>query len=78
MTSAIYFLLKQIRPSLPRALGILAISEAVVWSGGLLAGTITLQGALLLFLNGCVVAATTIGTLLGLRETSAPEGRSSR
>lgn len=78
MTSAIYFLAKQIRPNLPTALSILMISEAVVWAGGLLTAAITLPGALLLLLNGCVVAATSLGTVLGLLATSVSEGRASK
>jgi hypothetical protein len=66
VTSAIYFVLHQLRATLPRAPLILAISQIVVWSGGLLEADVTVQSAVLMVLNGFIVAAASLAGVYGV------------
>ena len=68
VTSAVYFVVHQLKPSLPRVWTVLAASELIVWIGGLVTTHLTAQSAILLSLNGFVVAATSLGGIHGVAD----------
>ena len=68
VTSAVYFLIHQLKPSLPRVWTVLAVSELTVWMGGIVTTHITVQSGILLTLNGFVVAATSLGGIHGVAD----------
>ena len=68
VTSAVYFVVHQLKPTLPRVWTVLVISDLVVWVGGLAATHVTVQSAILLTLNGFVVAATSLGGIHGVAD----------
>ncbi len=61
VTSAVYSVVHQLRPTLPRAITALAVAELVVWVGGISQAHLTPQGAILITLTGVVVAAASLG-----------------
>ncbi len=75
VTSAVYFVLHQLRATLPRAPVILVISQLVVWSGGWLQTSVTAQSAVLLTLNGFVVAAAALAGVHGVVDRLQVRGR---
>lgn len=66
ITSAVYFVLHQLKPTVPRTWAVLVIAQIVVWVGGISTTHITLLGAVMLSLNALVVAASSLGGIHGL------------
>ena len=67
-TSAVYFVIHQLKPALPRVWTVLLVSELIVWTGGIVATHVTVQSAMFLTLNGFVVAATSLGGIHGVAD----------
>lgn len=61
VTAAVYFVVHQLKPALPRVPTVFVVSELIVWTGGIVATHVTIQSAVLLTLNGFVVTATSLG-----------------
>jgi hypothetical protein len=72
VTSAAYYLVGRLSPKLRTPLTAIVCAELVVFVGAALAApTITPKDAVLLFLNGLVVAATSLG---GVHALTLPDG----